>query len=155
VAFVTALVLSGSFYAWAGEGRTVGFGEKPLAFAYNACDYLARPGMPARVIVANIGQSAVCTYHLRADQRQFLVSRIEPARADAFERYVYGISGLLQGRLDWDTPFAIDFSKPDEFPSILIEHSLGRAVENLARDPRWRLAYRDELASVFLPRGVP
>jgi hypothetical protein len=149
VSALAAWAASGALYRWSGDGRTVGMGEAPGAFAHNACAFLAQRG-PARVIVANITQASVCTWHLRQDQRQFLVSRIEPARDDAFERYVTGISGLLQGRPGWKATFGIDFAEPRDVPAIMIERGLSPAADTLMRDPRWSLSYRDELAAVFL-----
>lgn len=103
---------------------------------------------------ANITQASVCTWHLRPDQRQFIVSRIEPAADDSFGRYVAGIGGLLHGHLGWAASLGIDFAEPRDVPAILIERGLARAADNLLRDPRWTLVYRDEIAAVFLPAGT-
>jgi hypothetical protein len=148
VAVFASWVISGALYRWSGDGRTVGMGEAPGAFAHDACDFLATHG-PARVIAANLGQASVCTYHLRQDQRQFLVSRIEPASDDAFRAYVDGIGRLLHGRAGWKVSLGIDYARPAELPAILIDRGLELAASNLDRDPRWKLVYRDESAAVF------
>jgi hypothetical protein len=148
-------VLSGSFYAWAGEGRTIGVGEKPHTFAHDACAFLARPGMPQRAIAANLGQSAVCAYHLQPDQRQFVISRIEPSASDVFPRYIDGLSRLAFDRPGWESSLGIDYDKPAEVPAILIERGpLDRASAALERNPHWRRAYLDDVAAVFLPSAV-
>lgn len=153
VVAVAAWVASGSLYRWSGDGRTVGLGEAPGAFAHEACAFLAERG-PSRIIAANITQASVCTWHLRPTQRQFLISRIEPARDDAFPRYVAGIGGLLRGDDGWEVPLGIDRTEPRDVPAIMIERGLAPAADTLVRDPRWSIVYRDEMAAVFVPVGI-
>jgi hypothetical protein len=150
-------VVSGSLYAWAGEGRTVGTGERPHTFAHAACKFLARPEMPQRVISFNLGQAGVCTYYLRPDQHQFLDPRLEVNSADTFKSYIEGISRLVFNQPGWEMPLGVDYTKPEEVPAILIEHGpLDRAAITLSNNPRWKVAYSDDVASVFLPiRAIP
>jgi hypothetical protein len=152
---VALWVLSGSFYAWAGEGRTVGLGEKPRTFAHEACAFLSRPGMPARVVAFNLGQAGVCTYHLRSDQRQFIDPRLEVNSAETFRRYAEGLSRLAFDSPGWESSLGIDYAKPAEVPAILIERGpLDRVCAVLERSPHWRRAYLDDVAAVFLPSAV-
>lgn len=155
VVVLSSALLVPSFYAWAGEGRTIGLGEQPRTFAHDACAFLAQPGMPTRVLAYNLGQSAVCAYHLRPEQRQYLIPRIEPVRDGAYESYVQGIVRMVQRRTDWSDSLGIDYSKSAEVPAVLMERGpLDRAVEAMFHDQRWRLTYEDDTAMVFLPAGV-
>ena len=149
---VALWVLSGSFYAWAGEGRTVGIGEKPRTFAHAACEFLARPGMPSRVVTMDFGEAGVCEWHRRPDQRQFIDPRLEVVSVETFRRYANGLSRLVFDRPGWESAFGIDYAKSAEVPAILIERGpLDRASVVLDRDSHWRRAYTDSVAAVFVP----
>lgn len=148
---MTLWLLSGSLYAWAGEGRTIGFGERPHWYAHEACSFLAQPGMPAHVVAFNLGQAGVCAYHLAATQTQFIDPRLEVNRAETFERYLDSIRKLWRDQPGWELPLGIDYTKPDEIPAILIDHGVfERAIETLAKDPRWQQVHSDDVAAVFV-----
>ena len=68
---------SGALYAWSGEGRRVGFGERPRWFAHDACAFLARPDLPERIAAYNISQAAVCIAHGAPQHKQFMDPRLE------------------------------------------------------------------------------
>lgn len=153
IAVITAWVLSGSLYAWAGEGRTIGLGERPRWYAHEACRFIARPGMPKHVVAFNLGQAGVCSYHLAPAQRQFIDPRLEVNTAETFERYVDGIRKLWRGQPGWELPLGIDYGIPDDVPAILIERGvLTRAIDVLSQDPRWQRVYSDEVAAVFVAK---
>ena len=145
---------SGGLYAWAGEGRTVGFGERKQWYAHNACAFLARPELPERIAAFNIGQAAVCIAHTAPAHKQFMDPRLELNTQQTFERYLAGIGKLWRGEPDWEVPLGIDYTRPSEIPALLIERGvLGRAADVLARDPRWRRVYADAVAVVFVTTG--
>jgi hypothetical protein len=147
-------ILSGSLYAWAGEGRTIGLGQRPHWYAHEVCRFLAQPGMPAHVVAFNLGQAGVCSFHLRPTQTQFLDPRLEVNTADTFERYLDGIRKLWRDQPGWELPLGIDYAKPDEIPAILIEHGVFEpAVAALARNPRWQRVYSDEVAAAFVVKS--
>ena len=148
----TALwILSGSLYAWAGEGRTIGLGERSHWYAHEACRFLAQPGMPAHVVAFNLGQAGVCDYHLAPGQTQFIDPRLEVNTAETFERYLDSIRKLWRDQPGWELPLEIDYGKPNEIPAILIEHGIfERAVTTLAKHPRWQQVYSDNVAAVFV-----
>jgi hypothetical protein len=157
-----AVTLSGALYAWAGEGRTVGLGERRQWYAHDACTFVARPDLPERIVVFNLGQAGVCIAHTAPDHKLFMDPRLEVNSQETFERYLLGLRRLWRGDAGWEAPLGIDYQSPSDLPAILIERSgLLRAAQTLARDPRWRCVYADSIATVFVPdalaeaRGLP
>ncbi|HEX7505759.1 MAG TPA: hypothetical protein VF550_03235 [Polyangia bacterium] len=142
---------SGGLYAWAGEDRTVGFGERKNWYAHDACTFLARPDLPERIAAFNLSQAAVCIAHTAPAHKQFMDPRLELNSQQTFERYLDGIRKLWRGQPNWEAPLGIDYARPDETPALLIERGvLGRAADVLAKDPRWRRVYTDAVAVVFV-----
>ncbi len=143
--------VSGTLYAWSGEGRRVGLGERPRWFARDACAFLARPELPRRNVVYNISQAGVCIAHGAPQHKQFMDPRLEVNTQETFERYLSGIRRLWKNDVSWENALGIDYGRPDELPAILIERGpLGRAAEILSHDPRWRCVFADQLATVFV-----
>lgn len=151
VGALAVATVSGALYAWAGEGRHVGFGERPHWYAHDACAFLARPDLPARDVTYNISQAAVCIAHGAPDHKQFMDPRLEVNTEETFRRYLGGIQRLWWGDASWEQELEIDHARPDEVPAILIERGpLGRAAQVLSQDPRWRCVFADGLATVFV-----
>jgi hypothetical protein len=72
-------------------------------------------------------------------------------RAETFERYLDSIRKLWRDQPGWELPLGIDYTKPDEIPAILIDHGVfERAIETLAKDPRWQQVHSDDVAAVFV-----
>jgi hypothetical protein len=142
---------SGGLYAWAGEDRTIGFGERKQWYAHDACTFLARPDLPERIVAFNISQAAVCIAHSAPAHKQFMDPRLELNTQETFERYLDGLRKLWRGQPDWEAPLDIDYARPAEAPALLIERGvLARAADVLAQDPRWRRVYADAVAVVFV-----
>ncbi|HSS38429.1 MAG TPA: hypothetical protein VLT58_06650 [Polyangia bacterium] len=151
VGALAVATVSGALYAWAGEGRRVGLGERPGWYAHDACAFLARPDLPARDVTYNISQAAVCIAHGAPAHKQFMDPRLEVNTQETFERYLRGIQRLWRGDPTWEEPLGIDHARPEDVPAILIERGpLGRAAEVLSHDPRWRCVFADALATVFV-----
>jgi hypothetical protein len=151
IAILGLVVASGMLYAWADEGRTVGFGERPDWYAHQGCAFLARPGMPERIAAFNLGQAAVCIAHTAPEHKLFMDPRLEVNSQETFEHYLAAFNKLWQGGADWETPLGVDYSRPDEIPALLIDRGpLDRGIEALARDPRWRCVHSDKVAVVFV-----
>jgi hypothetical protein len=143
--------LSGDFYRWAGEGRTVGLGERRDWYAHDACTFLARPDSPERIVAMNISQAAVCIAHAAPMHKLFMDPRLEVNSQETFERYLEGLRKLWRGETDWETPFGFDYARPTEIPALLIERGvLNRAAQVLSHDPRWRCVFADSVATVFV-----
>jgi hypothetical protein len=153
VALVLVLiaVLSGRFYAWAGEGRTIGLGERPHWFAHESCEFLAQPGRPERMVAFNLSQAGVCIAHTGEARKQFIDPRLEVNSTETFERYLAGLRGLWRKSDDWETALQIDRSRPEEIPALLIERGiLDRVIYQLLGNPRWRCVHIDTVAAVFV-----
>jgi hypothetical protein len=143
--------ISGRLYAWSGEGRRVGLGERPRWFAHDACAFLARPDLPERIVAYNISQAAVCIAHSAPQHKQFMDPRLEVNTQETFERYLAAIRRLWNNDLSWENALGIDYSRPNEIPALLIERGpLGRAAQILSHDSRWRCVFADQLATVFV-----
>jgi hypothetical protein len=154
IAVWAILTASGALYAWAGERRTIGFGERKQWYAHDACAFLARPELPARIIAFNLGQAAVCIAHAAPAHKQFMDPRLEVNAQETFERYLAGLRKLWRGEPGWEMPLGVDHERTAELPAILIERGvLGRAARNLSRDRRWRCVFADEVATVFVASG--
>ena len=156
ILLVTIVILgivtaSGGLYAWAGEMRTVGFGERKQWYAHDACAFLARPDLPERMVAFNLSQAAVCIAHAGPAHKQFMDPRLELNSQETFERYLDGIRKLWRGQPNWEAALGIDYARPDDVPALLIERGvLARAADVLAQDPRWRRVYADGVAVVFV-----
>ena len=151
VGVLALATISGGLYAWAGEGRRIGLGERPRWFAHEACAFVSRPDLPERMVAYNISQAAVCIAHGAPEHKQFMDPRLELNSEETFERYLAGIRRLWQNDASWEGVLGIDHDRPDEMPALLIERGpLGRAAEILSHDPRWRCVYADEMATVFV-----
>jgi hypothetical protein len=151
IAMLAIVTASGGLYAWAGEGRTVGFGERKQWYAHDACAFLARADVPERMVVFNLSQAAVCIAHTAPAHKQFMDPRLEVNSQETFERYLAGLRMLWRGQPDWEAPLGIDYARPEETPALLIERGvLARAAKILAKDLRWRCVYADAVAVVFV-----
>jgi hypothetical protein len=151
IVVLAAATASGGLYAWAGEGRRVGVGERPRWFAHDACAFLAGPNLPERMVVYNISQAAVCIAHGAPAHKQFMDPRLEVNTQERFERYLAGIQRLWRNDASWVQALDIDYDRPDEIPALLIERGpLGRAADILSHDPRWRCVFADALATAFV-----
>lgn len=151
IAALALATASGGLYAWAGEGRTIGFGERPNWYAHQACAFLDRPDMPTRIAAFNLGQAAVCIAGTGPAHKEFMDPRLEVNAQETFERYVAGIGKLWRGESGWEVPFGIDYDRPDEIPALLIERGvLSRAIAVLAGNPHWICVHADPVAAVFV-----
>jgi hypothetical protein len=151
IGLLAIATLSGGLYAWAGEGRSIGLGERQRWYAHEACEFLSRKDTPERIAAFNLGQAAVCIAHTGERHKQFMDPRLEVNSPETFERYLAGIRALWHGDADWGVPLGIDPARPDEMPALLIERGvLGRAISVLAHDPLWRCVHADPVAVVFV-----
>jgi hypothetical protein len=154
IALMAIAVLSGGLYSWAGEGRTIGFGERKQWYAHESCDFFARPGMPNRMVAFNLSQAGVCIWHTGEQRKQFIDPRLEVSSPETFERYLAGLRGLWRGSPGWEAALAIDRTRPEEIPALLVERGLlGRVIDGLVQDPRWRCVHADPVAAVFVETG--
>lgn len=139
-------VASGSFYAQAREGRTIGLGEQPLWYPHEAIKFSGQPGMPERFVSFHIGHASLYVYHFAPERKVFADARLELMGEALYRRYLD-----LQKSLDGDTP---EWSRElDEIgrPVVLVdlEHE-AKAAATLLTSRDWRCVWLDPVAAVFV-----
>jgi tetratricopeptide (TPR) repeat protein len=146
---VFVLVASGRFYAWAGEGRTVGLGEEPLWFPHAAVEFAGEPNMPPRFLSFHDGYAALYEYHNGPDRKVFVDARLEVVGPELYQRYL-----TLSDRIRDDDPGWDRDLEAAEQPAVLVGHATD-AVKgaSILAHPGWRLVWFDPLVAVFVPRS--
>jgi len=141
-------VVTGGFYAYAGEGRVAGLGQHPLWYAHDAARFAARPEMPRHFIAYHEGQAAVFEFHMRPDQKVFVDARLEVSPRPALQQYYDLATDMTQRQSSWPERLQ-DFPRPLGF---LVDHLSFHAVEAaLLADSRWRCVWFDAVAGVYVP----
>jgi len=142
------LLVSGTIYRWAGEGRTLGLGEEPMWYPHEAVAFAGAQGMPERFLSFHEGHSALYAY-LHGPQRKVdCDARLEVMGPERYSRYV-----TLK---DWITEEAPRWRAELEArrrPAILTDHAMNAATGAvLMTDSDWRCVWFDPIAAVFLHR---
>ena len=141
-------ISSGRFFRATGEPRRLGLRESPLAYAHQAAQFAARPGLPDRALVFDLGQAAVYLFHNGPQRRVFMDGRLEVPGRETFATYIRLENMLNEGRRGWSEPVR----RMGE-PLILLGHEKEFGAEaTLLVDPAWRCIYYDAIASVFVAR---
>lgn len=148
---VTAIgVVNGSFYDYAGEGRTFGVGERPDWFPHEAARFMTRPGMPGRALCFELGAAAVYLYHAGPERKVFIDPRLEVNPRPVLERFLAMMRGAAAGDPAWTD--GLGTSDPAQWPALLVARGrTGAVLRGLLADPRWRPVYADAAGVVFLP----
>ncbi len=150
-----AIVGSGRFYAWAKEGRTVGWGERPLWFPHAAARFAGSEGMPRRWFVFHDGHAGLFEYYNSPNQKVFADARLEVMGPE-----VYGRDADLGKAINGDRPGwseQIEAMGDPTTPGLLIDHvqpRMGSTGAAVLGDPSWRCVWYDPIASVHLHSGV-
>ncbi len=147
VAVVILLVGGGQFYAWANEGRTVGWGERPLWYPHAAAKFAGTAGFPERFLVFHNGHAGLFEYYNSPKQKVFADARLEVMGPE-----VYGEDRELGRDIVMEQPGWLSrFGAPA--PGILVDH-VQAVVSDLATSilgsPAWRCVWYDPIASVYL-----
>lgn len=146
IAATIAAIASGSWYALAGEGRTVGLGEDPLWQPHEAARFAGKGGMPETAIGFHLGMAALYEFHHGPDRKVFADPRLEVMGPDLYEQY-----NELGRRIGRDDPGWAPALDRLGRPALLIDHETGFLMEGtLLAGTRWRCVYFDAAASVFL-----
>jgi len=151
LALLAVSIVSGAFYGWAGEGRSVGVGERPDWYAHDAQRFLVRDGMPRRAFVWSIGEANLTLFHGGGRVQVFMDPRLEVASRDLFERTIGIVRAMNAGdTARWETLIHRP-GEPEPWPSILLDRAQGaRAIAGVLRAPGWRPVYADDLAVVLV-----
>jgi tetratricopeptide (TPR) repeat protein len=148
VALVFGAVASGRFYAWAGEGRTVGLGEEPLWFPREAVQFAGGPGMPDRLLGFHNGHPALYEYYWAPRKKVYTDARLEVMGPDLYKAYLD-----LQGRIGNNTPGWADELDAMGRPAVLIDNVdavNARLAATLLTARHWRCVWFDPIACVFV-----
>ena len=148
---LAASIVTGTFYAWAGEGRRLGLGERSDWYAHDAQRFLVREGMPRRAVVWSVGEANLTLFHGGGRVQVYMDPRLEVAPRELFERYLEVVRAMNAGdTARWERLIhRPDAAEP--WPSILLDRAQGeRAIAGVLRAPGWRPVYADGLAVVFV-----
>ncbi len=144
---------SGRFYAWSGEGRTIGLGEEPLWFPHAAAKFAGGPGMPDRMVGFHNGHPSLFEYYWAPGKQVYTDARLEVMGPDLYQEYM-----TLQSRISQDQPgWTNDLDKLGH-PSVLIDTvdpTNGRLVAALLSARRWHCVWFDPIAAVFVDETYP
>jgi tetratricopeptide (TPR) repeat protein len=143
-----ALVGSGTFYAWAGEGRTIGLGEEPLWFPRQAVEIAGRPGMPQRFVCFHNGHAAFYEYRWGPDRKVYTDARLEVMGPELFGRYLDLERRLIRKAPGWSETLA-SLGNPAVLVDLVHGQFAGMAA-TLLEDPSWRCVWLDPVAAVFV-----
>lgn len=143
---------TGGFYAWMGEGRTIGLGERPLWFPHAAARIARNAGMPSRFVCIHNGHSAVWIYHNGPDRKTFADARLEVIGADLYAEYRELERQFFENR-GWEERLA-ELGQPGLLFD-LTQPEFSGLTANLLANPRWRCVYFDSIASVFVRLDYP
>lgn len=146
-------VASGAFYAWVGEGRTIGLGEKPLWYPHEAVAVAGRPGMPDRFACFHNGHAALFEYAHGPDKKVFADARLEVIGADLYKEYRALDQALSTDDGTWKAHLR-EQGQPGVLADLVQSNSEFIPATLLA-DPDWRCVWFDAVASVFVHRSSP
>ena len=149
IALTFAAVASGRFYAWAGEGRTVGIGEEPLWFPHEAVKFAGgTPGMPDRLAGFHNGHPALYEYEWGPEKKTYTDARLEVMGPELYKEYLDLSEKIRMDKGGW----ARELEKQGQ-PAVLVDNiDQGNAglSATLLIARHWRCVWFDPIASVFV-----
>ncbi len=155
VTLTIVLVGSGKFYAWTGEGRTVGWGDRPLWFARDAARFTGSDGMPDRFLVFHNGHAGIFEYFNGPDRKVYADARLEVMGPELFGSYNALGEALGSEAPHWEERVAALASRA--MPGALIDNLQAESARQAATflgSTDWRCVWYDPVASVFLHRSA-
>jgi tetratricopeptide (TPR) repeat protein len=148
VALAIVAVLSGSYYALAGEGRTVGLDEERLWFAHDAVKFAAQPDMPARALVFHNGLAALYDYHAGPERKVFADARLEVIGPDLYARYMDLNQRIAGDRAGWEQEIS-EGGRPVVIIDNLQVDTPGLSAVFFTKS-EWKCVWFDPMATIFL-----
>ena len=148
LASTIAAVGSGRFYAWAGEGRTVGIGEEPLWFPHDAVKFAGGSNMPDRLVGFHNGHPALYEYYWAPGKKAYTDARLEVMGPVLYKEYLD-----LGERIDKDLGGWAETLEAMGRPAVMVDN-LGQTnaplSATLLRARHWRCVWFDPIVSVFV-----
>ena len=145
IAGVFVWVATGSFYASAGEGRTIGLGEQPLWYPREAVKFAGSDGFPPKFLGFHIGHASLYEYEFSPERKVYIDARLEVMGPQLYERYVDLQRKITLNERGWERELdAIGR------PVILTDHENSSGVAaTLLASADWRCVWFDPIAAVF------
>lgn len=143
------LVGSGTYYAWAGEGRTIGLGEEPLWYPHAAVEAAGGPGMPERAVCFHNGHAALYEYRWGPDRKVFADARLEVIGPVVYEEYLTLQRQIASQAPGWEAALAA-MGQPAVLVD-LVQVGNGDMAATLLAAYGWRCVWFDAVAAVFAP----
>ncbi|WP_406700376.1 tetratricopeptide repeat protein [Singulisphaera sp. Ch08] len=154
ISLVFAIVVSGRFYAWAGEDRRIGLGEEPLWFPHEAVKFAGKPGMPNRFLSFHDGYAALYDYYHGAERtpglerKVFVDARLEVVGPELYQRYLNLQSQMSPGKESSNWPAQLDEIGR---PVVLAGHAVNASIgANMMTSSHWRCVWFDPIVGVFV-----
>jgi tetratricopeptide (TPR) repeat protein len=151
---LTAIVLligavgSGKFYAWAGEGRTIGLGEEPLWFPKEAVKFSGGSGMPDRLVAFHNGHASLYEYEFAPAKKVYTDARLEVMGPKIYQDYINLSKKMSDKSGDW----AKELDAMGR-PAVLVDNlQIGNSSlsATLLGSRHWRCVYYDPMAAVYV-----
>ena len=148
IALTFAAVLSGRFYAWSGEGRTVGIGEEPIWFPHDAVKFAGGPDMPDRLVGFHNGHPALYEYYFAPGKQAYTDARLEVMGPELYKAYVDLGEKIAKNTGGW----AEELDRMGR-PAVLVDNlDVGNAgyAATLLTSRHWRCVWFDPIVSLFV-----
>lgn len=146
---VLGLVGTGTLYAWADEGRTIGLGEEPAYYAHRAVEFAGSSELPPRFVGIHLGNAALFIHRHGPERKVFADARLEVMGADHYRGYMELSQAIARNDPSWSARLS-RAGGPDGPPIILFDHAHNAAQGvTLLADSRWRCLWFDPVAAVF------
>jgi tetratricopeptide (TPR) repeat protein len=145
-------VASGHFYAWAGEGRTIGLGEEPLWFPKEAVKFAGGPGMPDKLVAFHNGHASLYEYEYAPEKKVYTDARLEVMGPVVYTAYINLSRKISEKTGNWSE----ELEKMGR-PAILVDNiQIGNSAlsATLLNSQNWRCVYYDPLAAVFVHKSL-
>ncbi len=148
----TAVVLSGTWYRWAGEGRLVGLGEHPFWHAHAAARVAADPRLPPYVFAYHEGQAALVEFYMGQEKRVWCDPRLEVVPRQALEEYYEAVDLMRTGAPGWRGRLA---RLPSPLAILLDHEGAVEAEATLLAAPEWQCVHYGDVAGVYVRGRFP
>jgi hypothetical protein len=141
-------VIAGPWHWLGAENKSFGLGQREAWFIHDAAKFAAKPGLPLRAFVSNIGQAAVYSYHNGPERRIFMDGRLEVCTPQTWVMYNTILQAMAVGDFRWQDAVR---DAEGQLPVVILDSRVSRPqINGLLNTPGWRLVFADGSAGVFV-----